>query len=222
MSTTVKVSLVGAAAAVTAAAVIGVVNSNDDNPADHKIYNSPEACMADGRSVAECKEGWDAAVKRHIETAPRYGTLQECEAVFGKCTDGTEQPQAATTAPSTPSTSSTGTTTTHHGGGSFWPYIIGYHMGQNSSHYNSVPAYVGRNNAPVTSTGSSFKTATNGSTTSYRTDPYVAHPAPQTQPKTHPDAPSQYGRATTPPSTTTTSQRGGFGSTPSPSGSVGG
>ncbi len=201
MSTVVTVSLVGAAAAATAAAII--IANKDDEP---KLYGSQEACMSDGRSAAECKAGWDAAVKYHSENAPRYGTLKECEAVFGKCTDGTEQPQAVTTTPS--STPSTSSTTTSHGGGSFWPYYIGYYMGQNSNsshHYNSVPAYAGRNSAPVTSSGRPFTQATNNN--SGQTHSATTQTARQAPAAT--------------PSHTTTSQRGGFGSTPAPSGAGG-
>ncbi len=207
MSKTVTVSLVAAAAAATAGAIVYVASSNNvSNPDDAKVdvYTGAkpwEVCMTSGRTADDCLKGWKDAKTEHERTAVRYSSLEECEALTKtRCTDGSEQLDAraqSTSDTTTPSSSSGSSTTTQQGGGgSYWAYMLGYHMGQNN---NTGPVYRDRStSAPVTGTGSAFKTATNGSTTfnrqgapstAYKTDPYTRTPSPQPTPPSRPSAP---------------------------------
>lgn len=104
------------------------------------VYASLEACTNDlekpGSGAAaealaaydagrlKCLSDWEAAKTEHEKTAPRFSSLQECEADFGAGACGAA-PQAAGSGAS-------------GSGGSFMPFLMGYMIGNALS---PTPAY---------------------------------------------------------------------------------
>lgn len=56
-----------------------------DKPVDAAVYESVEQCVTDSVFTAEqCQSEFDAAAGQHANVAPRYSSLSDCEADFGR------------------------------------------------------------------------------------------------------------------------------------------
>src|SRR5690606_13494470 len=74
------------------------------------LFTSVEACASETMNPGMCREAFDAAQAQADEVAPRYASLEECEAEFGEGKCATRQ---------------------HAGGGSFvGPLMAGFVLSQ--------------------------------------------------------------------------------------------
>lgn len=68
-------------------------NTDSDSPRDDgAVFASKEQCASAGTiDKADCEKGWNEAQKDHEASAPHYGTMADCEKVYGagKCTTPT-------------------------------------------------------------------------------------------------------------------------------------
>ncbi|HEY4531225.1 MAG TPA: DUF1190 domain-containing protein, partial [Luteimonas sp.] len=55
------------------------------------LFTSVEACASETMNPGMCREAFDAAQAQADEVAPRYTSLEECEAEFGEGQCGTRQ-----------------------------------------------------------------------------------------------------------------------------------
>lgn len=107
-------------------------------PAD--VFETVNQCLADGRySDSQCRDAITEAERKHLQQAPRYTALQDCETDYGtgKC-------QTAPPAPTDPQSSAQSNTQTNNQGGSFFmPFMAGYMMSQllQPNRYAAQPLY---------------------------------------------------------------------------------
>src|SRR3546814_781309 len=86
-----------------------------------------QQCTVMGYSESACETAIAAATREHLQSAPRYATLADCEAEFGTCES------AAAAASDTPPTQTPGPdqqTAQSSMGSFFMPLMAGYMMGQ--------------------------------------------------------------------------------------------
>lgn len=104
----------------------------DDTPVagEGQFFRDPSECRK-VLDAATCDSQFAAAQKEHVRTAPKFNTLQQCEAQFGasNCT-AAPTPDGAQAGSTTPSQGQ-GQQTAQSGSGSFFmPLMLGYLGGQ--------------------------------------------------------------------------------------------
>jgi uncharacterized protein YgiB involved in biofilm formation len=73
--------------------------------------NVDECAQYEGQDLEQCRQGWEKAAEEHVRTAPKYTSIEDCQADFG--TENCEQAPMQTTS----------------GGSVFMPLMMGYMMG---------------------------------------------------------------------------------------------
>ncbi len=116
-----------------------------DNPEEVAIFESLEQCINQAGFEREyCEASMQTAQKEHIRVAPKYVTVEDCEADFGA--------EKCETAPQT----------TQNGGSVFMPLMMGYMMGSmlaNNSRVATQPLYRSKDNPANFRTGDNRKVA---------------------------------------------------------------
>lgn len=98
-----------------------------DFPKDAKFFSDQAQCEAEIKGT-DCKKAFEESRDAHVKTAPRFETLQECQAKFGddNCTRATPPGQQAAAGSS---------------GSFFMPLMMGYMMGKMGNNFVSQPVY---------------------------------------------------------------------------------
>jgi uncharacterized protein YgiB involved in biofilm formation len=127
----------------------------EESQVDAALYNTPSQCILDGFSKEECSTSFESAKAMHVDVAPKYTSLVDCEADFGA--------KECETAPQV----------TQAGGSVFMPLMAGYMMGRMMSG-GAQPLYRSRDDR------ASFRTADNRNVGSSVGRTQVARSATQT------------------------------------------
>ncbi|MEK7244843.1 MAG: DUF1190 domain-containing protein [Pseudomonadota bacterium] len=129
----IRLVLLGSASAIALTAC----DQTQDLPKDAKFFRDQAQCEAEVKN-ADCKKAFEESRDAHVQTAPRFGTLQECQNQYGvdNCTPATPPGatppgERATAGPS---------------GGFFMPLMIGYMLGRSGGNAVSQPVYRDANN----------------------------------------------------------------------------
>lgn len=100
-----------------------------EEPVEVGVFETVEQCTVMGYGQSACETAIAAAMREHVQSAPRYATKADCEAEFGRCESG---PVAS--AGNTPPTQTPGPDQMAQSGGGFgsffMPMMAGYMMGQ--------------------------------------------------------------------------------------------
>ena len=119
----IRLVLLGGASAVALAAC----DQAQDLPKDAKFFSDQAQCEAETKGT-DCKKAFEESRDAHVKTAPRFETLQECQAKFGddNCTSATPSGQQTAAGSS---------------GGFFMPLMMGYMLGKIGNNVVSQPVY---------------------------------------------------------------------------------
>ncbi|SCA55666.1 putative lipoprotein [Candidatus Terasakiella magnetica] len=84
-----------------------------DNPDEvASIFEDVDECAKfEGQDLDQCRQGWEKAAEEHVRTAPKYTSVEDCQADFGEA-QCEQAPQQTST-----------------GGSIFMPMMMGYMMG---------------------------------------------------------------------------------------------
>jgi uncharacterized protein YgiB involved in biofilm formation len=97
------------------------------------LYPNVESCIASGAiSRADCTAAFTAALEEHEQSAPQFGTREECAQQYGE----------------------NGCTQTGHS--SFMPFMAGMLVGRAFNTGYARPAYLGRGSQPVQGGGGNY------------------------------------------------------------------
>jgi len=121
----IRLVLLGSASALALAAC----DQADDFPKNAKFFSDPAQCEAEIKG-ADCKKAFEESRDAHVKAAPKFATLQECQAKFGddNCTAAPAPAQGQETA-------------TASSGSFFMPLMMGYMMGKMGNGFASQPVY---------------------------------------------------------------------------------
>ncbi|MBL4614044.1 MAG: DUF1190 domain-containing protein [Magnetovibrio sp.] len=109
------------------------------------VFESAEQCsQLDGFGLADCENNFEVAQAEHIRVAPKYTSVEDCEADFGaaQCETSTQQTQS--------------------GGSVFMPMMMGFKMGNmlsGSSRTATQPLYRSKDDPKNFRTGDNQKVA---------------------------------------------------------------
>lgn len=119
----IRLVLLGSASAIALTAC----DQAQDLPKDAKFFRDQAQCEAEIKGT-DCKKAFEESRDAHVKTAPRFETLQECQAKFGddNCTPATPPGQQTAAGSS---------------GGFFMPLMMGYMMGRMGNNVVSQPVY---------------------------------------------------------------------------------
>lgn len=132
----IRLVLLGSAGAIALTAC----DQAQDLPKDAKFFRDQAQCEAEIKGT-DCKKAFEESRDAHVKTAPRFETLQECQAKFGddNCTPATPPGQQTAAGSS---------------GGFFMPLMMGYMMGRMGNNVVSQPVYRDAQNTAYTGGGS--------------------------------------------------------------------
>ena len=124
----IRLVLLGSASAIA----ISACDQTQDLPKDAKFFRDQAQCEAEEKG-ADCKKAFEESREAHVKTAPRFGTLQECQAQYGvdNCAPATAPGQQTAAGSS---------------GGFFMPLMMGYMLGKMGNSVVSQPVYRDANN----------------------------------------------------------------------------
>lgn len=97
--------------ALMGATVLTMTACDDPNEVAAIFESVDECAQYEGQDLDQCRSGWEKAAEEHIRTAPKYTSVEDCQADFGP--EQCEQAPQQTTS----------------GGSVFMPLMMGYMMG---------------------------------------------------------------------------------------------
>ena len=119
-----------------------------DNPDEvAAIFENVDECAKyEGQDLDQCRQGWEKAAQEHIRTAPKYTSVEDCQADFGA--EQCEEAPVQTTS----------------GGSVFMPMMMGYMMGSmlsggGRSNVATQPLYRSKDDPKSFRTGDNQKVA---------------------------------------------------------------
>ncbi len=121
----IRLVLLGSASAIAMTAC----DQAEDFPKNAKFFSDQTQCEAEIKG-SDCKKAFEESRDAHVKTAPRFETLQECQAKFG------DDNCAAAPAPAPGQQTAAGSS-----GSFFMPLMMGYMMGKMGNNVVSQPVY---------------------------------------------------------------------------------